>query len=172
MSCEIDFNVLVILYKGERMMNKSRTLSNQNLENFNSEKTKKKVNGYFTYLERLEWEWAKLNAQKGLTANYDFETEYRKQPYIQIGKDTFNLSAKEYKEEQLKEYISNYYWAKSILSEMEQVYLVEYFINGKYENEIVDLLGFQNTDSHEFRRLKRSAVYKFADILNLVVDKK
>ncbi len=48
-------------------------------------------------LEKLEWEWAKINAQKGVTANYDFSVEYTKSPYIPMEKDSFNLSAKEYK---------------------------------------------------------------------------
>ena len=152
-------------------MYRNRTLSSQNLEKFNFEETKRKVNNYFIDLERLEWEWTKLNVQKGLTANYDFSVEYRKQPYVSIGKDAFNLSAKELTEEELKKYISNYYWAKSVLSEAEQLYIIEYFINRKYEDEIIDLLGFNNSDSNEFKKIKRSAVYKFADFLNLLVEK-
>ena len=149
----------------------TRTLSSQNLEGFNFEETKRNVNSYFMGLENLQWEWAKLNAQKGLTANYDFSIEYSKQPYMKIGRDIFNLSARELTEEELKNYISNYYWAKSVLSETEQLYLKEYFINRKYEDEIVDLLGFNNSDSNEFKRLKRSAIYKFADFLSLLVEK-
>lgn len=152
-------------------MKMNRTLSSSNLEGFNFEETKSNVNKYFMNLEKLEWEYAKLNTQKGLTANYDFEAEYTKQPYISIGKDILNLSAKEVKEEQLREYISNYYWAKSILSDVEQLYIMEYFINQKYEDEIVDLLGFNNSDSNEFKRLKKSAIYKFADFLSLLVEK-
>ncbi|MCL2360692.1 MAG: hypothetical protein FWC73_02625 [Defluviitaleaceae bacterium] len=153
-------------------MYKNRTLSSQNLEGFNFEETKKNVHNYFVNLETLEWEWGKLNAQKGLTANYDLSEEYRKQPYIAIGADIFNLSAKELTEEKLREYISNYYWARSILSDEEQLYIMEYFINEKYEKEIVDLLGFNNSDSNEFKRLKRSAIYKFADFLSILVEKK
>jgi len=151
-------------------MYKNRTLSSQNLEGFNFEETKRNVNNYFINLETLEWEWEKLNAQKGLIANYDFEAEYSKQPYISIGKDILNLSAKELKEDELREYISNYYWAKSVLSDEEQLYIAEYFINRKYEDEIIDLLGFNNTDSNEFKRLKRSAIYKFADFLSILVE--
>jgi len=153
-------------------MYKNKTLSLKNLEGFDFEETKRDVKDYFIGLESLEWEWTKLNAQKGLTANYDFETEYRKQPYIKIGRDVFNLSAKELTEEQLREYISNFYWARSILSDVEQLYLMEHFINRKYEDEIIDLLGFNNSDSIKFKKLKRSAIYKFADFLNLVVEKK
>ena len=149
---------------------RNKTLSSQNLEGFNFEETKKNVNNYFINLERLEYVWHKLNAQKGLVANYDFSTEYTKQPYTPIGKDVFNLSAKELTEEELKTYLSNYYWAISILSDLEQLYIMEYFINRKYEDEIVDLLGFNNSDSNEFKRLKRSAVYKFADFFNLLVE--
>ena len=87
----------------------------QNLENFNYEETKKEVKKYFRNIEKLKLELAKLNFQKGLTTNYDFSVEYKKQPYIPFGKDEFNLSAKEYKEEQIKRYISSYYWAKNIL---------------------------------------------------------
>jgi DNA-directed RNA polymerase specialized sigma subunit len=146
-------------------------MSMQNLEKFNFEETKRNVSNYFVGLENLEWEWAKLNAQKGLTANYDFEAEYSKQPYMRIGQDMFQISAKELTEEELKKHISNYYWAKSILSDTEQLYLMEYFINHKYEDEIVDLLGFNNSDSNEFKRLKKSAIYKFADFLSILVEK-
>jgi DNA-directed RNA polymerase specialized sigma subunit len=139
-----------------------------NLEGFNFEATKKNVSNYFKVLERLEWEWAKLNAQNGQAVNYDFSAEYQKQPYSPIGQDEFCLSAKEDKEEQLKKYISSYYWAKSILSENEQLYIHEYFINQKREDEIVDLLSFASTDCNEFRKLKRSAIYKFADFFNLL----
>jgi len=152
-------------------MYRNKTLSIKNLDNFNFEETKRNVNNYFTNLENLEWQWAKLNAQKGLTANYDFPVEYKKQPYIPVEKDMFSLSAKEFKEEELKVYISNFYWAKSILSDLEQLYIMECFIERKYEDEIVELLGFNSSDSNEFKRLKRSTIYKFADFLNLIVEK-
>ena len=148
-----------------------KALSFENSKNINYKKTKKKIKNYFKYLEKSYWEWEKLNTQKGLIANYDFSVEYKKQPYIQIGKDEFNVSAKEYKEEQLKKYIVNYYWAKSVLSEKEQIYIREYFINRKYDDEITTLLNFDNIYSNGFRQLKRSAIYKFADFLNLVVEK-
>ena len=86
-------------------MYKDKTLSSQNLKRFNYEETKGNVKDYFNNLEILEWQWVKLNAQKGLVANYNFETEYRNHQYIQIGKDIFNLSAKEMKEEELIEYL-------------------------------------------------------------------
>lgn len=152
-------------------MYKDKILSIQNLECFNFEETKKNLNNYFMYLEKLDWELAKLNAQKGLTANYDFSSLYKEQPYTPLDKDVFRLSAKEHKEEQLKQYLSTYYWAKSVLSDIEQLYITECFLNHKYEDEIVDLLGFSNSDSNEFRKLKKSAVYKFADFLNLIVEK-
>jgi len=151
---------------------RNRTLSSQNLEGFNFEETKKNVNSYFTKLETLEWELAKLTAQKGLTVEYDFGAEYSAQPFISMGKDIFNISAKDCTEEELKKHISNFYWAKNILSDVEQIYLMEYFINRKYEDEILDLLGFNNRDSNEFKQLKRSAIYKFADFLSLIVEKK
>ena len=137
-------------------------MCSQILESINFEETKKNVNNYFMYLERLKWELAKLNAKKGLTANYDFSAEYSKQPYSPIGKDEFCLSAKDYKEEQLKKYISSYFWAKSILSSEEQIYIEQYFVNRKYDDELVDLLGFNNVYSRGFIRLKKSAIYKFA----------
>jgi len=152
-------------------MNLNRTLSIQNLDNFNFEETKRNVSNFFLGLENLEWEWAKLNAQKGLTANYDFSVEYRGHPYMKLGADIFNLSARELTEEEIKKYISNFYWAKSVLSDVEQLYLMEYFIHRKYEDEIVDLLGFNNSDSNEFKKLKKSAIYKFADFLSLLVEK-
>jgi len=139
-----------------------------NLEGFNFETTKRNVSNYFKVLEKLEWEFAKLNAQNGQVANYDFTTEYQKQSYIPIDKDMFNLSVKEQKGEQLKKYIASYYWAKSVLSDKEQIYIHEYFVNQKYEDEIVDLLGFASSDSNEFRKLKRSAIYKFADFFGLL----
>ena len=151
-------------------MLRNRALSSQNLGNFNFEETKRNVVNYFVGLENLEWEYAKLNAQKGLTANYDFSLEYSKQPFMKLGVDMFNISAKELTEEELKKHISSFYWAKSILSDEEQLYLMEYFIHQKYEDEIVDLLGFNNSDSKAFKKLKRSAVYKFADFLSLVVE--
>ena len=148
-----------------------KTLSMQNLDEFDFEETKRNIVNYFYVLEKLEWEWLKLNTQKGLSANYDYGTEYRKQPYIPIGKDIFGLSAKDRKEEELKRYISTYYWAKSTLTEKEQIYIVECFVNHKGEKEIVDILDLDRTDSNEFRNLKRSAVYKFADFLDLVERK-
>jgi len=149
----------------------NKSLSIQNLENYNFEETMKNVNDYFMNLEKLEWEWAKLQAQKGLTANYDFAVEYKRQPYNPIGKDDFSLSVKEDKEEQLKRLISSYYWAKSLLSVSEQLYISECFISQKCESELVDLFGFDRSDSNDFRKLKKSAIYKFADFLNLVVEK-
>ena len=80
-------------------------------------------------------------------------------------------SAKEHKEEQIKKHLSSYYWAISALSDKEKLYISECFLNRKYEEEIIDLLGFESIDSNEFRKLKRSAVYKFADFLELVVEK-
>ena len=153
-------------------MYRNRTLSSQNLEDFNFEETKRNVNNYFISLEAMQWQLEKLNAQKGLTTNYDLSVEYQKQPYISFGKDIFNLSAKELKEEEIKRCITNYYWAKNILSDEEQIYIMEYFINRKYEAQIVDLLGFNNSDSNEFKKLKRSAIFKFADFLNLLVETK
>jgi hypothetical protein len=150
-------------------MYSDKLLSVQNLS-FNFEETKKKVNDYFIRLEKLAWELAKINAQKGLTVNYDFSTDYKKQPFIPIGADEFALSSKEIKEEQLRKYMSNYYWARSVLSDKEQTYIAECFVNRKFENEIVDLLGCTSNDSNEFRKLKKSAVYKFADFLGLVVE--
>lgn len=152
-------------------MNMNRSLSVGNLENLNFEETKRNVNHYFMNLEKIEWELAKLNAQQGLTANYNFETEYMNQPYIPIGQDAFHLIAKDNKEEELKRYISSYYWASSVLSEQEQIYISECFMNHRYEDEIVERLGYTSSDSNEFRRLKRSALYKFADFLKLLKEK-
>jgi len=169
--CVPSFFVTLKKNNEELMMYNCKILSSQNLGNFDFDKTKKKINNYFKTLEKIEWEWAKLNAQKGMTANYDFSAEYKKQPYIPICEDSFNISAKENKEEQLKRYMYSYYWAISTLSDNEHLYIKECFINRKYETEIVDLLGFSSSDSNEFRKLKRSAVFKFADFLNFVVEK-
>jgi len=140
-----------------------------NLESFNLRETKKRVNDYFSDLDRLEWEQARLDIQRGLTAKYDVATEDKNQGYIATGKDEFNLSAKEEKRKELANHLAGYEWAKSILSEQEQLYITEYFINGKYEDEVVSLLGYKGSDSMGFRNLKRKAIYKFAYVLNLVV---
>jgi len=150
-------------------MYSNKLLSAQNMS-FNFEATKKKVNDYFLKLEKLAWEYAKINGQKGLTTNYDFTASYKKQAFTPIGKDEFALKTKENKEEQLKKYMSNFYWAQSVLSDKEQIYIAECFINRKYEEEIVGLIGCTSSDSNEFRKLKKSAVYKFADFLGLVVE--
>ena len=150
----------------------SKILSAQNLKDFNFAKTKNNIKKYFSSLEDLEWQWVKFNAQKGLTANYDFSSEYQKQPFIPVGNDMFALASKECAEDELKQYLASYYWAKSLLSEKERVYIVECFYNRKYENDIVELLDYTSSDSNDFRILKRSAVFKFADVLNLGVEKK
>jgi len=149
-------------------MFRNKTLSTQNLD-YNLEGTKRNVNNYFLNLEKVEWQLEKLMAQRGLTADYNFENEYQNMPYIPINIDDFNLSAIEDKEDELKQLMSSYYWAKTVLSENEQRYVVEYFLNHKYEDELVDLLGFNSSDSIKFKKLKRSAIYKLADFLNLVV---
>ena len=64
--------------------------------------------------------------------------------------------------------MSGYEWAKSILSEKEQLYITEYFENGKYEDEVVGLLGINRIDSRAFRNIKRKAIFKFAYVLSLV----
>jgi len=139
------------------------------IEKFNLKKTKRRVYRYFMDLERLEWEQARLNVQKGLTAKYDISNENNRQGYIATGKDEFNLKAKEEKNEELEKHLEGYHWAKSILSEQELQYIIEYFANRKYEDEVVDLLGFSGSDSRAFRALKRKSIYKFAYVLNLVV---
>lgn len=150
-------------------MFKEKILSNRNLENFDYEATKQEVINYFEDIEKCEWEYAKIRAQKGLTSNYDLSVEFQKQPYTPIKKDYFNLMAKENREEQLKKYLTSYYWATSILSVNEKLYIQEYFINHKYQDELADLLGFNSCDNHAFRRLRKSAIYKFADFLDLIV---
>ena len=139
------------------------------IEKFNLKETKRKVYHYFMDLERLEWEQARLNVQKGLTAKYDISNENNRQGYIATGKDEFNLKAKEEKKEEIEKHLEGYQWAKSILSEQELQYIIEYFANRKYEDEVVDLLGFSGSDSRAFRALKRKSIYKFAYVLNLVV---
>jgi len=141
----------------------------ENLDSYNLRETKKRVNDYFSDLDKLEWEYARLNVQKGLTANYDVSNEDKNQPYVATGKDEFNLSAKEEKRKELANHLAGYKWAKSILSEQEQLYITEYFIYGKYEDEVVSLLGYSGSDSMSFRNLKRKAIYKFAYVLNLLV---
>ena len=141
----------------------------ENLESFNLRETKKKVKDYFMDLEQLQWEEARLSIQKGLAARCDVANDYQKQSYIPACADEFNCSAKENKSKELEEHLSGYHWAKSILSQKEQLYITEYFVNGKYEDEVVGLLGYRGSDSMGFRNLKRKAIYKFAYVLNLVV---
>ena len=141
----------------------------ENLDSFNLKETKKKVSDYFMDLEKLEWEQARLNVQRGLTAKHDAANGDKRQPYVATGKDEFNLSAKAEKDEEIQKHLAGYHWAKSILSEQEQLYITEYFVNGKYEDEVVGLLGYSSHASRPFRNLKRKAIYKFAYVLNLVV---
>jgi len=162
------YHLFLIKEGGLSMYNRKISL-NQNVDSFDFGKTKKNVNNYFEILEGLKWEQAKLNAQKGLTANYKVQVESDKQGFITIGKDAFNLSALETNNEAMAKHLLDFYWAQSILSEQEQLYITEYFVNGKYENEVIGLLGFNASDSRAFRKLKRRAIYKFAYVLNLVV---
>ena len=141
----------------------------ENLGSFNLKETKREISNYFSDLEKLKWEQARLNVQRGLIARHDVTSGDRKQPYVVTDKDEFNLSAKAEKDEELKKHLSGYYWAKSILSEQEQLYITEYFVNGKYEDEVVGLLGFTSHTSRPYVNLKRKAIYKFAYVLNLVV---
>lgn len=141
----------------------------QKIDSFDLGRTKRNVNHYFETLEELKWERAKLRAQKGLTANYEIAPENHIQPYITVGKDTFNLAALETKDEEIAKHLSDFYWAQSILTKQEQLYITEYFVNGKYEDEVIGLLGFTTSDSRAFRKLKRRAIYKFAYVLNLLV---
>jgi len=141
----------------------------ENLESFNFEETKDKVSSYFSDLQKLEWEQARLNVQRGLIAKYEVSDEDKKQEYVAVGQDEFNLSAKAEKNEELEKHLSGYYWAKSILSPNEQLYITEYFKNGKYQDEVVGLLGYNGSDDRGFRRLKREAIYKFAYVLDIVV---
>jgi len=141
----------------------------ESLDSFDLRETKKKVNNYFSELDKLEWEQARLDIQKGLTAKYDVANENKNQAYVATGTDEFNLSAKEEKRKELANHLAGYQWAKSILTEQEQLYITEYFINGKYEDEVVGLLGYSGSDSMSFRNLKRKAIYKFAYVLNLIV---
>lgn len=57
-------------------MFKENILSNKNLENLDYEATKQEVINYFNDLERLELRCIKINAQKGLTSNYDLTVEF------------------------------------------------------------------------------------------------
>ena len=148
----------------------NHTLSlKKTISNYNFGETKRNINNYFDNLEQLRWEQARLNAQKGLTADYDFSIENKNHKNISIGRDQFNLSALETKDGEIKKHLLGFHWAKSILSEQEQLYIIEYFVNHKYEDEIVELLEFNCNDGSAFRRLKRQAIYKFAYVLNLLV---
>ena len=140
----------------------------ENLDSFDLKETKRKVNDYFSDLETLKWQQARLKIQKGLTVQYDVSNEDKGIAYVPTGKDEFNLSACEEKARELEKHLVGYEWAKSILSEKEQLYITEYFENGKFEDEVVGLLGINRIDSRAFRSLKRKAIYKFAYVLSLV----
>ena len=150
------------------MVNRKIALQ-QNINSFNIGETKRNINSFFKNIEELKWEQAKLNVQKGLTTNYDLSLENKNQFYVSVGKDEFNLSALEVSNEEMAKHLLDFHWAQSILSEQEQLYITEYFINGKYEAEVVGLLGLYSSDSRAFRRIKRRAIYKFAYVLNLLV---
>jgi len=141
----------------------------ENLDTFNFKETKEKVKNYFMDLEKIQWEQARLNAERGIIAKYEFAPEDKNQAYVGTGKDEFRLSAKAEKDGELQKHLSGYHWAKSILTKQEQLYIIEYFVNGKYEDEVVGLLGLRNSDSRAFRKIKHRAIYKFAYVLNLVV---
>jgi hypothetical protein len=141
----------------------------KNLDDYNLKETKDKISDYFGDLEKLKWEQARLNVQRGLVAKHDVAKENEKQPYVAIRADEFNMSAKEEKRKELAEHLAGYHWAKSILSEQEQQYITEFFVNGKYEDDVVSLLGYSGSDSRGYRNLKRKAIYKFAYVLDLVV---
>ena len=89
-------------------MNYSMPLT-QDINNFDYSSTKKNVNNYFASLEELKWEQAKLSAQKGLTTNYEFTPENKKQNFIKIGKDEFNLSALEDKDGEIQKHLSGFH---------------------------------------------------------------
>lgn len=163
---------IVFLFNKGDIVYTNELLPTPVLESFNFDETKKNINEYFAFLKKLEWEWAKLHAQKGLTANYDFSVQSQKQSYSPVHKDEFDLMAKDYKEEQLKNYLSSYHLAKSILSDRERLYIEEYFVKRKYDEELIDILGFNYVYSRGYIKLKKSAIYKMADFLNLVVEKK
>ena len=103
----------------------------QNLDSFDLRETKKNINNYFSKIEMLEWERARLNAEKGIIAKYDVLFKNKKQPYISVDKDDFNIVAKENKDAEIKKHLSGFNWARSILSKQEQLYIIEYFVNGK-----------------------------------------
>jgi hypothetical protein len=125
-----------------------------NIGDFNLIETKKKVSNYFMVLEKLEWEPARLNVQRGLVAKHKVADESKKQPYVVAGADEFNLSAKEAKAEKLKKHLSGYYWAKSILTAQEQLYITEYFVNDT--GKLVELLS-------ELERIRLELEYKRPD---------
>jgi len=141
----------------------------ETIDSFNIKETKERISSYFSDLDRLELEQARINIQRGLIARYEASDEDKTQAYVSTGVDEFNLSAKENKNKEIEKHLSGYYWAKSILSAQEQLYIIEYFKNGKYEDEVVGLLGYNGIDDRGFRKLKRTAIYKFAYVLDLVV---
>jgi len=60
-------------------------------------------------------------------------------PYSPFSKDEFNISAKELTEEELRSFISSYYYAKDSLNNEEQIFIEEHYINFRYGKEIADI---------------------------------
>ena len=54
----------------------------ETIDSFNLKETKDKVSNYFTDLQKLEWEHARLNVQRGLIAKYEATEEDKNQPYV------------------------------------------------------------------------------------------
>lgn len=148
-------------------MFKDRLLPNEILKEFDFEKTKNNVFNYFVEIQQLEWDIYSLYGQMNLTACYDFSAE--RTPYMLIGKDEFDLSLKGDKEQELEMYMTGYCCAKSRLIDIEQIYIDERFVNRKNEGELVGLVGCSSSDGNDFRKIKKSAIYKFADCLGLLV---
>ena len=143
------------------------------IKEYDYPKTKEKVDEYFKKLETVIWYHAKINCHKGLGARYDLSKVYQQIPYSSFRSDEFNLSAKEYSEEQLKRFISSYFCAKKGLNKEEQIFIEQHYVNFKYDEEIAPMLNIAtvNGDSYALRRIKRSAVIKFAEFLEIAVLK-
>lgn len=46
---------------------------------------------------------------------------------------------------------------------MSKFILTNTFLNQKLENELMEIIGFYSTDSKYFIKIKKIAIYKFAD---------
>lgn len=154
-------------------MYENKLLPKHILDDYNFKDTKLNVDHYFEHIEKMEWQYEKLNCLRGLTAKYDLTCDNEKRLYSPIGKDIFNISAKECTEEKLKQIIYTFNYALDNLEEVEKKFIKSHYRDHKSDDEVINELGLINlySDSYEYRHIKRSAIIRFASFLGVEVEK-